>query len=181
MEKKAILDIFYNNIIREATTGKVDCYLKYNLIFNTEIEGIKLKDKISSSNDNLLIPTLFIRNKEEFDSLLLEYVDKALKFYNDSNFEEEVLTGEVENKEIGISKEKVIMSLLWSNATIEDFNDPCTYLRKRIGFFALGELEKYKDSQIVGYSEILDTDIECLIEKNRLTDETPYCVKKTPR
>lgn len=177
MEKKEILNIFYNNIIKEATTGKVDCYLKYNLIFNTEINGIKLKDEVNILNDDLLIPTLFIRNKEEFDLLLLEYVDKALKFYDDSNFEEEVLNGEVENREIGISKEKVIMSLLWSNATVEDFNDPCAFLRKRISFFDLVGLEEYTKSKIIGYSEILDVDIECIIEKNRLTDETPYSLQ----
>ena len=34
----------------------------------------------------------------------------------------------------GISKEKIIMTLLWSNATNDDYLNPCNYLRKRINY-----------------------------------------------
>ena len=78
-------------------------------------------------------------------------VDKALKFYDDTNFYEEVRECDFRENEMGISKEKLIMTLLWSNATIEDFNNPCSYLRKRIAFFDLGCFEKYQESSSLPY------------------------------
>lgn len=175
MKREEILSIFYNYIVKEALTGKVDCYMKYNLIFNTKINHDFYS--VHYNNEEILVPTLIINNKQEFNDLLVEYVEKALLFYDDSNFMEEIITGDFEDKTIGISKEKVIMTLLWSNATIEDFNNPCSYLRKRIAFFELGELELYKESKIIGYSDLLGTDIECCVQKNQIENETPYSMQ----
>lgn len=175
MTKEEILDIFYNHIIPEAFTGRVDCYFTYNIYFYTRIpqKGIELisEDKV---NNNLMIPTLYIRNCERFEQLLVEYVNKALEFYDDSNYCKELLSGDFEDEGKKITKEKVIMTVLWSNATIEDFQNPCDFLRKRINFFELKNLDKYVNSQVVGYSDILDADIECSINKAKIENETPY-------
>lgn len=133
-----ILDVFYNCLIKEAALGSVDCFFKYNMRFNTRIINENI-DVFGESDDNsdLLIPTLMIKNKLEFDCLLEKYVEIALTFYDDECYPEEVRYSSYFDNELGISKEKMIMTLLWSNASYEDFNDPCTFLRKRISFFEL--------------------------------------------
>lgn len=173
---KSILDVFYNVLIKEAMVGRVDCYFKYNIRFDTKIISSNL-DYIGNDNNSLLVPTLLIKNKEEFDKLLVEYVEKAMEFYGDDNFCDEVIDSNYYDDELGISKEKVIMTMLWSNATIEDFNDPCKFLKKRISFFELGELEKFLQEELVGYSKLLGYDINVMIEKNGLENETPYSLK----
>lgn len=82
----------------------------------------------------MLVPTLIIKDKQEFNYLLEKYVKMALMFYDNECFVEEVRCSNYFDNEQGISKEKVIMTLLWSNASYEDFNDPCTFLKKRIFF-----------------------------------------------
>lgn len=82
-----------------------------------------------------MIPTLHIKNKAEFDELLVNYVDKCLNFYDNSNFSEEVVSGEMYDEVDRISKEKTILAFLFANATIEDFSDPSRFLRRRIDFF----------------------------------------------
>ena len=174
MMKNNILKIFYEDIIPEAATGRVDCYFIYNMIFNTRVPEKKLEVISKNSNSSLMIPTLYITNVEKFEELLVQYVEKALEFYEDENFCEEVLQGFSLGNGKVVSKEKVIMTLLWSNATVEDFQNPCEYLRKRIQFFDLGDLSVFSSPQIVGYSELLDSNIECNINKSRIESETPY-------
>lgn len=175
MSRERILDIFYNHIIREANNGRIDCYFMYNIYFHTIIpeKGIELiSDNVV--NSDLMIPTLYISDYNKFNDLLVEYVEKALEFYDDSNFPEEIINGNGIESDKGISKEKVIMTLLWSNATINDYQDPCNFLKKRINYFELGNLEGYRNTHIIGYSEILDSDIECVINEARIESETPY-------
>lgn len=173
---KSLLDVFYNMLIEEAKVGRVDCYFKYNMRFNTRIleDGIDIKGE---EDNNLLIPTLIIKNKKEFDSLLIEYVNLALSFYDEDCYEDEVRESKYYDNELGISKEKLIMTLLWSNATMEDFNNPCEFLKKRIAFFELGPLKKYRNKQVIGYSDVLGGNIEVKIVKSGLENETPYTLK----
>jgi hypothetical protein len=37
MKNEEILDIFYNYILKEAASGVVDCFMKYNICFSTII------------------------------------------------------------------------------------------------------------------------------------------------
>ena len=173
---KSILDVFYNILVNEAKIGRVDCYFKYNIRFDTKIieDGIEV---IGEENDDLLIPTLMIKNKAMFDQLLVQYVDLALDFYDDDCYEREVIWSKYYDNELGISKEKLIMTMLWSNATVEDFNNPCEFLRKRIAFFDLGNLKEYRNKQVIGYSEVLGANIEVKIVKSGLENEAPYTLK----
>lgn len=164
------LDIFYNNIIKEATIGRIDAYFYYNIIFNTFIKEINTYYEAKSNNDDLLIPTLVIKNKEEFDKLLTIYVDKALEFYDDSNFPPEVLNDNMYEEELKICKEKIILSLLFANASYEDFNNSLEFLRKRIEFFDNTICSKYD----LGYSDILKCNLSVSIEKDIINNETPY-------
>lgn len=159
------LDIFYNHIIEEAKEGRIDSYFYYNIIFNTTIANKEYKAIV---NEELIIPTLKIKNKPEFDKLLIEYVNKCLKFYDDSNYPEEILDNSL-YKEKGISKEKTILALLFANAAFEDFEEPVEFLKRRINF-----LDNYSNNLELGFSELLKTNIKIKIEKDKLNNETPY-------
>jgi len=165
-----ILEIFYNNIIPEAMNGRINCLSYYNIAFSTEIVD---EGKIYSCNidDNgLLIPTLMIKDKSEFDRLLVDYVNLAMNFYDDSNFDDEILNNKLYDKELRICKEKVILSLLFANATIEDFNNPIDFLKRRIEFI-------YNDlsgSYDFGYMDMFKGDLSLDIDKDIINNETPY-------
>lgn len=165
-----ILDIFYNHIIKEAIYGRIDSFFFYNIIFNTVIEEENIRYEAKTNYKDLIIPTLHIKDKKSFDKLLVIYVNKCLNFYDDSNFPTEVISGEYYDEDNKISKEKTILALLFANAGIEDFANPVGYLQKRIDF-----LENNQQSKTyLGYSNILDADIQIDISKDKLNNETPY-------
>lgn len=139
--------------------------------FDTKFLDKNYDDVIGDSDDDLLIPTLYIKNKDEFDRLLLKYVDTALNFYCDSDYDEEVRNSCFFDNELGVSREKLILILLWSNATYEDFCDPCSYLRKRIMFY---DLNNYCDCDKKFYSNELNANVDISLVKNKLENETPY-------
>lgn len=163
-----MISIFYNEIIKEASTGSVDADITYNILFNTYIpeENIDIKSNIKL--DNVLIPTLHIKNKKLFDELLSTYLELALNFYNDNNYYRDI----TENT-FYYYKVKTLLSILWSNATYEDFNDPINFLRRRITFFKnnLSEFDLWKD---LGYSQNLNSNITVKNTKSNLRNETPY-------
>lgn len=160
-----ILDVFYKELIHETSDGRVDCYFFYNTYFYTNL--VQDKNIISGTKeyDNVVVPTLIIKDKVRFDALLVSYVNLAKEFY-------------VEDKHITRIKEidetltnKMILTHLWSNAIVEDFNDPILFLEKRISFMK-NDFEQSKFS--FGYSELLDGDINLEIAKDTLVNETPY-------
>ena len=67
--KDQILDIFYNKIVKEAQTGRVDCFFMMNLIFNLNIENTLVSKCDDIEYDGVLIPTLKITNKELTNNL----------------------------------------------------------------------------------------------------------------
>ena len=85
-----VLDIFYNSVIKEATTGRINCFIYYNIAFSTKVYNDK-EYECKIINDDILIPTLMIKEKDKFDALLTEYFDMALEFYDDKNFPVEIL------------------------------------------------------------------------------------------
>ena len=174
---KNIFDVFYNVLIKEASVGRVDCYFIYNIRFDTKILEDNVEIIGNDNIDNLLVPTLIIKNKQEFNELLNRYVSLALDFYDELSYCDEICSSNYKDNDLGVSKEKLIMTLLWGNATAEDFNDPCNYLRRRIAFFELGNLEKYVLEKNISYSDILGYDVEFKITKNGLENETPYSFK----
>lgn len=165
-----ILDIFYNQIVNEAITGRVDCYFFCNTLFNTKIiEENKFIQSEVNYND-VIIPALIIKDKKMFDLLLIKYVEIAKEFYKEDKYIKRIS----EENSRDISEEminKIIMTLLWSNATIEDFNNPISFLQKRI-FFLETKFDDIRESY--GYSRILDGNIELKIEKDMLINETPH-------
>ena len=165
-----ILEIFYNNVVPEAMNGRISCLSYYNIAFSTEIVDEGVRYSCNLDDEGLLIPTLMIKNKSEFDRLLVEYVNLAMSFYDDSNFDDEILNYKLYDKEMGICKEKVIMSLLFANATIEDFNNPIDFLKRRIDFI-YNDLSGNYD---FGYMDMFKGDLSLSIEKDIINNETPY-------
>ena len=151
-----ILDIFYNEIIKEASEGKVEADMFYNLLFSTKIG--ENKTICVNKYEELLVPTLMIDNKEEFDRLLNEYTLLAYDFYDDYNYHIDNL----DEKDYQKIKLKTIMALLFANATYEDFNNPCTFLKKRIDFFNNSKEENYD----LGKSNLLKANLKLEIEKD---------------
>lgn len=163
-----ILDIFYNSIIKEAQEGRINSYGKSNIIFSTIIEEDNLYYKAVNKDENLIIPTLVIKDKNRFNNLLIEYVEKAKSFYEDINDLENLY--EINEND---NKEKFIMTRIWSNATFEDFQNPLDFLRNRIAFFD----NKFKFNNLTGYSDMLKGNIIVNLEKDIIDNETPYKLK----
>lgn len=163
------LDIFYNQIIKEACVGRINCFFYFNMPFSTFIqENNELyKCKFKNSKE-LLIPTLMIKNKKHFDKLLIEYTNLALNFYSDEDFAEEILNDKM-FEEDKICKEKVILTTLFSNATVEDFINPIQFLERRINFL------KNQFSPIERkFIETFEGDLSINITKDNILNETPY-------
>ena len=165
-----ILNIFYGNIINEARNGDIDSFFHFNILFRTEIVEKNITVDTEKDFNDLLVPTLRITNKEEFDRLLIEYVTLAKDFYSDDNYPSEILNNKMYDEEKRICKEKMIIASMFSNFSIEDFNNPCKYLKRRIDFFK-NTCEKDID---IGYSSILKGELSAKIEKDKIYNECPY-------
>lgn len=162
-----ILDIFYNDIIPNASVGKIDCYFSYNIFFDTNLEGRVITSQTTKDTSETIKPILNIENQENFNHLLLLYVKEALNFYNDDSYPEldEML------KE-GTSKEKVILTLLWSNANYIDFENPCEFIKRRILYLKnCPPITSY----MTNTTELMQNGkIEFLVQPDILCMETPY-------
>ena len=164
MDEK-ILKVFYEEIIEEASFGKVDAYFTFNIAFNTIIN----QQEVTSNNTkvlNTIVPTLIIKDKKRFDEMLLSYAKKASIFY-DSTFYD-ISYGET-MPEYYSEYIKSILTLVWSNATSEDFANPINYLRKRINHF--DNLVEVPDNFAKETSIGLLTYEVC---KDQMFNETPY-------
>ena len=71
--------VFYDEIINEASIGRVDCFFMMNLLFSTYLkEENKTIEAKKDDDGRYLIPTLVIKNKENFNKLLTEYLTLAI-------------------------------------------------------------------------------------------------------
>ena len=80
---KDIKKIFYESIVPEATIGKVKAYFCFGMVFNTRIDEINKNYETKLDNDDLVIPTLMIKDKEKFDNIInrsIFQVNKHLLF-----------------------------------------------------------------------------------------------------
>ena len=163
-----IIDIFYNQIIKEATDKQINSYGKSNIVFSTIIKEDNIYYEAKKDDENLIIPTLMIKDKNRFNALLEEYVEKAKLFYDDINDLENLYEINENN-----NKEKFIMTRIWANATLEDFQDPIQFLINRINFFDTKLNLNYNSV----YSPILKSMITVNLEKDIIDNETPYKLK----
>ena len=86
-----ILDVFYNDFIKEAATGRIDCNMFYNILFATNIlrDGkVEVLTTAKTNYQNVMVPTLEIKNEREWNDLLIKYVEQAIDFYDSKDFED---------------------------------------------------------------------------------------------
>lgn len=163
-----IVKVFYEEIVPEAALGKIDVYFSFSEAFGTKIVEANREYSCRLSTPGVMAPTLIIKNRELFDDLLREYVTKAMEFYPDVTIYKEVLNYKNKDNQV-VGKAKLIMAQLFANATMEDFNDPISFLKKRIAF-----LDNHVDNNIdLGYSEMFDANLELITLKDTLNNEAP--------
>ena len=158
-----IKDLF-NSIAKEASTGRVNCGMKYNVLFETKINGetIYALPEDIKNNGIYYVPTLEINNEEEFFNILSEYFEKAKDFYAGKIREEDDF-------------DKTILTCLWNNATMEDFQNPINYINKYISFMDK-PLDLSDEYESIGYSEMLDSNLEVCLTQEPIYEETPYAL-----
>ncbi len=159
-----ILDIFYNEVVNEAKEGEIKSYFTFNIAF--EIDCGEIRTYNSAKFDNIIVPTLRISDKERFDELLVEYVLSAREFYPLEDF----YFDDLEEDKIEKERIKTLISYLFSNATYDDFNNPCEFIQRRIDFINNTKEEKYA----LGYSNELKSNLSIDVMKDSLCNETPY-------
>ncbi len=128
-----IREIFYE-LINEAVAAKVVFDdLEWPISFNTVIYENE-KRKVNLFNDNNMA-TLVIKNEELFFNKLEEYIKCISSTYN---------------KEIDRNELKIIITYLFSNATVEDFINPILYMDRLIKFINDNTFDSFKTSVKLG-------------------------------
>lgn len=170
------INVFYDEIINEASTGRVDCFFMMNLLFSTYIrEENKTIEAKKNDDGRYLIPRLVIKNKNNFNKLLTEYLALARKKYDLSIYQDELTFADVENYEQVINK--IILTTLWANATYDDFSESEEFLRKQIAFLKDETFSEYEEPTIIGYSETLGGYVEVENVQETILNETPNSLK----
>lgn len=165
--RELIKSIFFDEIINEAKTGEVkikidDETFTFNVGFNSCIGGV-----LESGNFGDSKPILMINNEEQILNFLEQYFnecDKHPNIYSNCTLEERI---------------KLYLTLMWSNATYEDFANPCVFIARRRDFYK----NKLLDSKTFEYAsnvEILeDSKIIVHDEMQDIRQETPYLFSVT--
>lgn len=168
--------VFYDEIINEASTGRVDCFFMMNLLFSTYLkEENKTIEAKKDDDGRYLIPTLVIKNKESFNKLLTEYLTLARTKYDLTKYYEALEFSDIKNHEQVINK--LILTILWANATYDDFSDSEDFLRKQISFLKDNTFSEYNEPTIIGYSEMLGGYVEIENISEPILNETPNSLK----
>lgn len=170
------ISVFYDEIINEASTGRVDCFFMMNLLFSTYIrEDNKTISAKKEDDGRYLIPTLVIKNKENFNKLLTEYLNLAKNKYELTKYYEALEFSDIENYEQVINK--IILTTLWANATYDDFTESEEFLKRQISFLKDNTFSEYETPTIIGYSEVLGGYVEIEDIQETIMNETPNSLK----
>lgn len=181
MTDAKILNIFYSKIVPEAANGKVDCYFMLNVIFTLVVDNTTVSKCKELTDESIIVPTLKISDKALFDSLLVEYVRKALDFYDSTSFRflDDLNNENIENLE-EVKEEYlikyIIVATLFANASINDFTYPINFLKSRIAMFDRRIIEE-EDVIDLGYINSIGAKIYVLEEKSPIKAETPYRIR----
>ena len=160
-------EIFYE-IIKEAKTGKIVIdNEEWPIGFNTIIYDNNAV-KISFFND-FNLSTLVIKNEEEFLNYLKIYLEKELK-------SQRRIPSLINKSDIY----KRIISYLFVNASIKDFEDPISYLKTRIDFLDNNSLTNINTNINLGkiFTPKIEEDIYLTIKSSKqgIMMETPEVI-----
>lgn len=182
MNDLKILDIFYKQIVPEAATGVIDCFMYMNIPFSTAVEDVRLTTDENISYDGIIVPNLNINNKKRFDSLLIKYVNEAKLYYREElddyipeSFLEDELNARNNLVDITDIKEEYIIkyciATLFANASFNDFVDPVKFLEERISMFNNKLLESSEPASV--YLESIKAKLVYYEEISSIRNETP--------
>lgn len=165
--RELITKIFFEEIVNEAKNGEVKIKIDeedytFNLGFNACLEGVLESGIFGDSK-----PILMVNNKDQLIALLEQYFIECDKHENKfSNCKLE-------------TRIKTYLTLIWSNATYEDFANPLSYIKKRIDFYQDDTLD-FTTKDYSDEIEVLDgSKIRICNELQDIRQETPYVFKPT--
>lgn len=165
--RELIKNIFFNEIVNEAKLGEVKVQINeeentFNVGFNSCIEGV-----LESGNFGDSKPILMVNNKDQLVNLLEQYFNECNKHNNKfSNCKLE-------------EKIKIYLTLIWSNATYEDFANPAQFIKRRIDFYQ-NKILDFSSKEYSHEIEVLDNSkIQIYNELQDIRQETPYVFQPT--
>ena len=163
-----MLDCFYNEIIKEAATGYIDCDFFIPICFGTrELVNNELVDiTIAREFPNAMVPTLIIKDREKLNSSIIRYVNLAKDFYKDDKRLMDVS-----------NKDKYIIASLLSNVLVNDFNDFNNLFERNSNFLEDKSLEEFENPVNIGYVDKLKSNVIVKIAKQSIVEESPYGMK----
>ena len=166
MSKALSVQDIFNEVEEEASKGIVTLYGKapFNVKFNTVIEDQKDEEqeldeyKQAKKEGNMAAyPTLRINDKYEFFDKLANYVDLELEKRNEFGMDESEFV-------------KAVITFLFVNASLKDFDNPVEYLNRRMDYLLDDKMNTKKevDDAILGSKLTISRDL------NSFVMETPY-------
>lgn len=161
-------NVFYDEIIKEAALGKIDCGFLIPICFDTKIlKNNELERKTNAKYFyNVMSPTLIIKNEEKLNQSMINYINLAKKFYS-----QDVRLLDSPNPE------KYILSSCLVNALPGDFNDISNLFERYSNFIMDSSLNDFFKTQNIGYSDILKSSINVTLQKQSIVEETPYAFR----
>ncbi len=182
IDDQRILEVFYTKLVPEAQQGRIDCYFIMNIVFNLTINNIQITKCKNLPYDGILVPTLKITDKKLFDEKLVEYVKKAIEFYNPKDFAfiSDINTSIEVSKDTEVLKEecliKYVISTLLANASFSDFDYPINFLQSRIEMFD-NKIIEGDDELDLGHIDSIRARIIVSEEVSPIKSETPWRLK----
>lgn len=158
-------NIFYDEIMTEASTGKIDCGFLIPICFDTKIlKGTELESVTEAKYFyNVMTPTIIIKNEDQFNKSMSRYLDLASAFYSS-----DIRVADSSNQG------KYILSSCLVNALPGDFNDISELFKRYSNFVSDSSLVDFLETKSIGYSSILKSNINVTLEKQSIVEETPY-------
>ncbi len=165
MSKALSVQDIFNEVEEEASKGIVTLYgnapfnVKFNTVFEKQEDEEELDEykEASKSLNMASYPTLRINDKYEFFDKLANYVDLELEKRNDFGMEESEFV-------------KAVITFLFVNASIKDFDNPVEYLNRRIDYLLDEKMNIKKEVD----DAILGSKLTISRELNSFVMETPY-------
>lgn len=161
---KRVDDVFYEDIIKEAARGAIDCDFLIPICFSTkELKNNETVDiEVAENFDGAMVPTLLIKDRNKLSESIKRYVFLAKTFYKD-----DPRLNDTSNKE------KYIISSLLANTLVTDFNDIANLFDRHSDFLMDSSLEQFIEPQNIGYSSILGADVIVSMDNQSIVEETP--------
>lgn len=159
-----ILNIFNNIIVPGMLNGEIDCEILVHIICN--IYFIENQPLLEATNqyEGVRIPTLVIKNKQNFITTLTNYVDIMMEFYENFPF-------------VKIDKEyykQYLIACAFANMGIDDYLDPENYFQKRIEAIKNNPFE-LSDKQVpITFSSDFNSDMFYTLNKEKPNEECPF-------